>query len=85
MTQKLEANQDHFDTPQLQQAYIVSHCDGKAQRHITSQLQTESPNPYNDFNEMIEHLKIIYDDLNCVTTAKNQFAIPLSGSPTASS
>ena len=22
---------------------------------------------------MIEHLKIIYDDLNCVTTAKNQF------------
>ena len=36
MTQKLKANQNHFDTPQLQQIYVISHCDGKAWRHITS-------------------------------------------------
>ena len=36
MIQKLKANQNHFDTPQLQQAYVISHCNGKAQRHITS-------------------------------------------------
>lgn len=30
-------------------------------------------NLYEDSSDMIEHLKTIYDDLNWVTTAKNQF------------
>ena len=73
MTQKLEANHDHYDSPQLCCAYVASHCDGKAHKHITPWLQSESVNLYEDSTDMLEHLKTIYDDLNWVTTAKNQF------------
>ena len=73
MTQKLEANHDHYNSPQLHHAYVASHCDGKACKHITPQLQSESVNPYEDSSNMIEHLKTIYDDPNQVITAQNQF------------
>ena len=35
MIQKLEANHDHYDSPQLHCAYMASCCDGKACKHIT--------------------------------------------------
>ena len=73
MTQKLEANHDHYDSPQLCCAYVASHCDGKAHKHITPWLQSESVNLYKDSVDMLEHLKTIYNDLNQVTTVKNQF------------
>ena len=38
MIQKLEANHDHYNSPQLHCAYMASHCDGKACKHITPQL-----------------------------------------------
>ena len=52
---------------------MASHYDGKACKHITPQLQSKSTNPYEDSTDMLKHLKTIYDDLNWVTTAKNQF------------
>lgn len=73
MTQKLEANHDHYNSPQLCHAYVASHCDGKAHKHITPWLWSESVNLYKDSTDMLEHLKTIYDDPNQVTTAKNQF------------
>lgn len=73
MTQKLEANSDHFDTQQLRHAYVASCCDGKAQKHITPHLHTDASNQYEDSDDMLEHLRTIYDDLNRVTIAKNQF------------
>ena len=73
MTQKLEANHDHYNSPQLHCAYVASHCDGKAHKHITPWLQSESVNLYEDSSDMIEHLKTIYDDPNQVITVKNQF------------
>ena len=73
MTQKLEANHDHYDSPQLCHAYVASHCDGKACKHITPWLWSKSVNLYEDSTDMLEHLKTIYDDLNWVTTVKNQF------------
>lgn len=73
MTQKPEANHDHYDSPQLSRAYVASRCDGKACKHITPQLQSESVNTYKDSYDMIEHLKTTYEDLNQVATAKNQF------------
>ena len=36
MTQKLKANHDYYDSPQLYHAYMANHCDGKACKHITS-------------------------------------------------
>ena len=73
MDQKLEANADHYDSPQLRRAYVASRCDGKARKHITPRLRTEAANRYDDSNDMINHLKTIYDDPNRVTIAKNQF------------
>lgn len=73
MTQKLEANSDHFDTRQLRRAYVASRCDGKARKHITPRLRTDASNRYEDSDDMLEHLRTIYDDPNRVTIAKNQF------------
>ena len=71
MTQKLEANHDYYNSPQLHHAYVASCCDGKACKHITPQLWSKSVNLYEDSSDMIKHLKTIYDDLNQVTTVKN--------------
>ena len=73
MTQKLEANHNYYDSPQLCCAYVASCCDGKAYKHITSWLWSESVNLYRDSTDMLEHLKTIYNNLNRVTTVKNQF------------
>lgn len=73
ISQKLTANADHFDTPQLRMAYVASRCDGKARKHITPRLRQDAMNPYTDSKDMINHLKTIYDDPNRVTTAKHQF------------
>ena len=73
MTQKLAANADHFDTSQLRVAYVASHCEGKARKHITLRMRDDSRNPYADSNDMLDHLKTIYSDPNRVTTAKHQF------------
>ena len=73
MTQKLDANHDHYNSPQLRCAYVASWCDGKAWKHITPHLWSEAINLYHDSDDMIEHLKTIYKDPNQITTAKNQF------------
>ena len=73
MSQKLAANADHFDTPQLRKACVVSRCEGKARKHIIPRLRDDSMNPYTDSKDMLNHLKAIYDDPNRVTTAKHQF------------
>ena len=73
ISQKLAANADHFDTPQLRMAYIASRCEGKARKHITPRMRDDVLNPYSDSKDMLDHLKMIYNDPNRVTTAKLQF------------
>lgn len=53
--------------------YMASHYNGKACKHITPQLWSKSVNLYEDSSDMIKYLKTIYDDLNWITTVKNQF------------
>ena len=73
MSQKLAANEDHFDTSQLRMAYVASHCEGKARKHVTPRMWNEAMNPYTDSKDMLDHLKTIYSNPNCITTAKYQF------------
>lgn len=73
MNQKLTANADHFDTPQLRIAYVASRCEGKTRKHITPRMRDNAMNPYTDSKDVLNHLKTIYDDPNRVTTAKHQF------------
>lgn len=73
ISQKLSANAAHFNTPQLRMAYVASHCEGRAQKHITPRMRSDTANPYTDSDDMLDHLTTIYSDPNHVTTAKHQF------------
>ena len=73
ISQKLSANNNHFDTPALRIAYVASRCEGKARRHITPRLRSDTVHPYTDSTDMLKHLETIYSDPNRVDTAKNQF------------
>lgn len=73
MSQKLAANADHFNTSQLCIAYVASQYEGKSRKHITLQMRDNAMSPYTDSKDMFDHLKMIYSNLNRVTTAKNQF------------
>jgi hypothetical protein len=46
---------------------------GKAQRHMAPRLREGAVNRYKDLDEILKHLKIIYNDPNCLITAKNEF------------
>lgn len=73
MNQKLSAKDDHFNSSQLRMAYVASRCEGKARKHIAPRMREDTPNPYTDSKDMLEHLKSIYSDPNRVTTAKHEF------------
>jgi hypothetical protein len=52
----------------------VSGCTtGKAQRYIAPRLRDRAINKYKDSDEILEHLKVIYNDPNHLITAKNEF------------
>jgi hypothetical protein len=46
---------------------------GKAQRHMAPRLREGAVNRYKDSDKILEHLKVIYNDPNCLITAKNEF------------
>ena len=73
MIQKLEANYNYYNSLQLCYIYIASYYNRKAYKHIIPWLWSESINLYKDFTDILEHLKTIYNNLNWVTTVKNQF------------
>ena len=73
MKQKLRANIDHFDTIELQIAYVTSLITGRAREHIIPRMRDESINKYLIVKDVFEHLKTIYSDPNRVVNAQYQF------------
>jgi hypothetical protein len=69
MKQKLRANVDHFNTIELQMAYITSLIAGKAREHIIPHMRDELINKYLIIEDMFEHLKTIYSNPNRVVNA----------------
>ena len=69
MKQKLRANADHFDTIELQIAYVTSLIAGRAREHIMPRMRDELINKYLIIEDVFEYLKIIYSDLNRVVNA----------------
>jgi hypothetical protein len=45
----------------------------KAQRHMAPRLRDRAINKYKDSDKILEHLKVIYNNPNCLITAKNKF------------
>ncbi|KKA22077.1 Gag/polymerase/env polyprotein [Rasamsonia emersonii CBS 393.64] len=73
MQQKLSANADHYDTPELRRAYVASRCEGDAAKHITKRLKNGAINAYKDSTDLLEHLEQIYHDPNRLASAKLKF------------
>jgi hypothetical protein len=71
--QKLTENADHYDMPGLQIALVSGYMTGKAQRHMAPRLREGAVNRYKDSDKILEHLKVIYNDPNCLITMKNKF------------
>lgn len=70
---KLEANADHYLTALARMQYVKSMCKGEAAEHLLPRFRKDSPQRYNDVEDMFEHLKTIYQDANRVTSAKRKF------------
>jgi hypothetical protein len=71
--QKLTKNTNHYNIPGLQIALVLGYTTRKAQRHMAPRLRDGAINKYKDSDEILEHLKVIYNDPNHLITAKNEF------------
>jgi hypothetical protein len=72
MKEKLEANADHYDTPQLRIAYVVSRTKGEARSHVIERRKDSSPDKYRDASDIFEHLHIVYNDVNKTLVAREK-------------
>jgi hypothetical protein len=71
--QKLTKNANHYDIPSLRIALVLGYMTGKAQRHMAPRLREGAINRYKDLDEILKHLKVIYNNPNCLITTKNEF------------
>jgi hypothetical protein len=71
--QKLTENANHYNIPGLQIALVLGCMTRKAQRHIAPRLREGAINRYKDSDEILKHLKVIYNNPNCLITTKNKF------------
>ena len=66
MRGKLKENANHYTTKVLRMAYIESCTDDDAVNHLKSHLQNELSNKFQTAREMLNCLKTIYLNFNCV-------------------
>jgi hypothetical protein len=52
---------------------VLGYMTRKAQRHMAPRLRDRAINKYKDLDEILKHLKVIYNDPNRLITAKNEF------------
>ena len=70
---KLSGNADHFPTESLKLAYIVSRLSGDAAKHTAPRLREGSVVAYQTSQDLLDHLKEIYEDPGRVDKARQQF------------
>ncbi len=61
---KLQTNVDHFDNKNICIVYVISRLEDDAAEHIFTWCQHDALHSYISINELFEHLKEIYDELN---------------------
>ncbi len=61
---KLQTNVDHFDNENICIIYVISRLEDDAAEHIFAQHWHDASHSYISINELFEHLKEIYDELN---------------------
>ena len=73
MVKKLTANTDHYLTEVLHMAYVDSHVDGKAYKHLAARSKIGAQKPFATAKKMFEILQKAYGDVNQAHTAMNKF------------
>ncbi len=61
---KLQTNVDHFDNENICIVYVISRLEDDAAEHIFAQRWHDALHSYISIDELFEHLKEIYDELN---------------------
>ncbi len=61
---KLQTNVDHFDNENICIVYVISRLEGDAAEHIFARCRHDASHSYILIDELFEHLKEIYDELN---------------------
>ncbi len=61
---KLQTNVDHFDNENICIVYVISRLEDDAAEHIFAWCWHDALHSYISINELFEHLKEIYDELN---------------------
>ncbi len=61
---KLQTNINHFDNENICIAYVIFRLEDDAAEHIFAWCQHDASHSYISINELLEHLKEIYDELN---------------------
>ena len=73
MVKKLTANADHYPTKALRMAYVDSHVDGEAYKHLAARSKISTRKLFATAEEMFEVLQKAYSDVNRAHTAMNKF------------
>ena len=73
MKQKLKENADHYNMPSLRIGLVTGCLTGKAQRYTAPRIRDKATNKYKDLDEILKHLKVIYNNPNYLITAKDEF------------
>ncbi len=64
MNNKLQINVDHFDNENICIVYVISRLEDDAAEHIFAWRRHDASHSYILIDELFEHLKEIYDELN---------------------
>lgn len=70
---KLEGNADHFPTEQFKIIYVAGRIVGRAATYIAPRLRPDAIAPYATAQDMVDHLRELYEDPNKVDSARSVF------------
>lgn len=70
---KLLTNADHYPTATHRITYIASRCIGRARKHIGPRMRKGSTQPYEDMEDMLDHLEGVFGDPNKKAQAREQY------------
>ena len=73
MVRKLTANADHYLTKALRIAYVNSHVDEEAYKHLAARSRIGAQKLFATAEEIFKVLQKAYDDVNRAHTAMNKF------------
>ena len=75
MKNKLLVNADHFFSEEMKMIYIESRTKDNAVKHLKSRMRENALYSFRTSDEMLNAMKMIFDDFNRKLTIINEFRI----------